>query len=96
LDESFLEKFIVNHKLFEYMMEDRFIDDEWPVKNRERYNLAHYLKDPYKILNVMICKLCGEETNTHFLMEWFMMSYTIVKTGKAFNWDNILSFNISK
>jgi hypothetical protein len=43
----------------------------------------------------MICRLCGEETITHFRMEWFMMAYTIVKTRKSFNWDRILSFNIS-
>jgi hypothetical protein len=43
----------------------------------------------------MICRLYGEETNTHFRMEWFLMAYTVAKTRKSFNWDNILSFNIT-
>jgi hypothetical protein len=42
----------------------------------------------------MIYRLYGEETSTHFRMEWFLMAYTVAKTGKAFNWANILSFSI--
>jgi hypothetical protein len=42
----------------------------------------------------MICKLYGEETNTHFIMEWFLMAYAVVKMGKALDWANILSFII--
>jgi hypothetical protein len=95
LDESFLDKFRVDHKDFESLMENWFVDEEWMVKKGEIYIPAHYLKDPYIILNAMICRLYGEETNTHFRMEWFLMAYTIVKTRKAFNWANILSFNIS-
>jgi hypothetical protein len=52
-------------------MEDWFIDEEWSLKKGERYVPTQYLKDPYKILNAMICRLYGEETSTHFRMEWF-------------------------
>jgi hypothetical protein len=54
LDESFLDKFRVEHKDFETLMEDWFVDEEWPVKEGERYIPMKYLKDPYKILNAMI------------------------------------------
>jgi hypothetical protein len=43
----------------------------------------------------MICRLYGEETKTHFNMEWFPMEYTMVKTYKSLNGDNVLSFNIA-
>jgi hypothetical protein len=46
------------------------------------------------MLNTMICRLYGEETSTHFRMEWFPMAYMVVKKGQAFNWESILSFNI--
>jgi hypothetical protein len=95
LDESFLDKFRVDHNDFETLMEDWFIDEEWSLKKGERYVLTQYLKDPYIILNTMICRLYDEETNTHFRMEWFLMAYTVAKTGKAFNWASILSFNIT-
>ena len=68
-------------------MENWFVDEEWLVKKGERYILDHYLKYPYKLLNAMICRLYSEETNTHFRMEWFLMVYTIVKTGKSFSWS---------
>jgi hypothetical protein len=57
--------------------------------------LTQYLKNPYRIMNSMICRLYGEETSTHFRMEWFPMAYTMVKNGQAFNWEIILSFNIT-
>jgi hypothetical protein len=44
----------------------------------------------------MICRLYGEETSTHFLMEWFMMAYTMVKIGKVFNWAHILHSTFSR
>jgi hypothetical protein len=56
---------------------------------------TQYLKNPYRILNSMICRLYGEETSTHFRMEWFPMAYTVVKTDQDFNWESILSFNIA-
>jgi hypothetical protein len=37
LDESFLDKFRIDHKDFETLMEDWFVDEEWPVKKGERY-----------------------------------------------------------
>jgi len=43
----------------------------------------------------MISILYGEETNTHFRMEWFCMSYIVAKTSKSFNWASILPFNIA-
>jgi hypothetical protein len=64
------------------------------VKEGERYILMQYLKIPYKMLNTMICILYGEETNTQFRMEWFMMAYTVVKTRQVFNWETILTYNI--
>jgi hypothetical protein len=82
LDESFLDKFRINHKDFETLMEDWFVDEEWPVKKGERYIPAQYLKDPYIMLNVMIYRLYDEETSTHFRMEWFLMAYTVAKTRK--------------
>jgi hypothetical protein len=44
----------------------------------------------------MICRLYGEETNTHFRMEWFPMAYMVAQKGQAFNWVSILSFSITK
>jgi hypothetical protein len=40
-----------------------------------------YLKIPYRLLNMMIYMLYGEETSTHFIMEWFPMAYMVVKKG---------------
>jgi hypothetical protein len=85
LNESFLDKFGVEHKDFETLMEDWFFNEEWPMKKGERNVPAWYLKIPYKIMNTMICRLYGEEANTHFRMEWFPMAYTVVKTGQDFN-----------
>jgi hypothetical protein len=42
----------------------------------------------------MILWIYGEETNTHFQMEWILFSYTTVNTGWVFNWEKILTFNI--
>jgi hypothetical protein len=95
LDESSIDKFRIDCKYFETVMEDQFVDEYFLVKQGQINVLDFYLKDPYKILNEMICRLYGEETNTHFRMEWFSMAYTVFKTRKAFNSANILSFNIS-
>jgi hypothetical protein len=56
------------------------------VANEEGKNICptNYLKYPYTILNVMICKIYGEDTSTHFIMEWFPMAYTMGKTRKDF------------
>jgi hypothetical protein len=35
LDESFLEKFEIDHKDFKTLIEDWFMDEEWPVKRGE-------------------------------------------------------------
>jgi hypothetical protein len=42
----------------------------------------------------MICILYSEEKSTQFWMEWLPMAYKVVKTGKIFNWVDILVFNI--
>jgi hypothetical protein len=94
LNKSFLEKFGVENEDFEELMEDWYNDELRHVKKGERYIPTQYLKEPYRLLNTMICRLYGEETNTHFWMEWFPMDYTMVKTGQVFNWENILAFNI--
>jgi len=80
--EMFLDKFRVDHNDFETLMEDWFIDEEWPLNKGERHVLTQYLKDPYRMLNAMICRLYGEETSTHFRMEWFSMAYIVAKTKK--------------
>jgi hypothetical protein len=67
----FREKFGVDHKDFKALMKNWLVDEECMVKKGERYIYAHHLKDPYIILNAMIYRLYGEETNTHFRMEWF-------------------------
>jgi hypothetical protein len=51
---------------------------------------VQYINDPYRILNAMIFSLYGEETSTHFRMDYFSMAYTVAKTMKAFNWANIV------
>jgi len=94
LDESFLDKFKVDHEDLKTLMEVSFVDEEWSVNKRERCIPSHYLKYPYKILNMMICKLCGEDINTHFRMEWFPMASTIMITGKEFNWANIPAYQL--
>jgi len=89
-----MDKFRVEHKDFEGLMEEWFFEEERPVKEGERYILVMYLKGPYKLLDMMICKLYDEKTSAHFRMEWFLMDYIVVKTGQDFNWANILAFNI--
>jgi hypothetical protein len=36
LNESFLDKFRIDHNDFETLMEDWFVDEEWPTKKGER------------------------------------------------------------
>jgi hypothetical protein len=64
------------------------------IQARRTINPTQEFKRPYKMLNTMICRLYGEEKSTHFHMEWMPMAYTVVKTGKIFNWVDILTFNI--
>jgi hypothetical protein len=59
-------------------MEEWFYDEEWPVKMGERYVSTRYLMIPYRILNTMIFKVYGEETITHFRMDWFPMAYMLI------------------
>jgi hypothetical protein len=66
------------------------------VKKGERYVPTWYLKIPYRVLNTMICRLYGEESSTHFRMEWFPMAYKISQNGHVFNWETILSFSIAQ
>jgi hypothetical protein len=94
LNESFLEKFRVDSIDFKYLVKDWYTSQVRQVKEGERYILMKYLNILYMILNTMICILYGEETNTQFRMEWFMMAYTVVKTRHLFNWETILTYNI--
>jgi hypothetical protein len=47
LDESFLDKFEVDYKYFDELMEYWFIREERPVKEGEIYIPTLYLKRPY-------------------------------------------------
>jgi hypothetical protein len=42
----------------------------------------------------MICRMYGEDTYTHFKLEWTPLAYCMDKVGYIFNWVQILSFNI--
>jgi len=78
-----MDKFGVKHKDIEEIMGDWFIDEDMIVKQGERYVPTKHLKDPCIVQNTMICKIHGEETNTHLRMEWFLIAYTMSKTRRS-------------
>jgi hypothetical protein len=52
------------------------------------------MKEPYMLLDSMICRLYEEEKSTHFRLEWTPMAYYVAEKGHIFNWSQILSINI--
>jgi hypothetical protein len=69
------------NKDFTELMEDSLCDEDKKFKKGQRLIPSHEFKMPYKMLNTMILWIYGEETNTHFQMEWILFSYTTVNTG---------------
>jgi hypothetical protein len=94
LDESFLDKFRVEHKDFETLMEDWFVDEEWSSKGRG--NIYSHTVPKGSIHNPECDDLQALwRGNQHSFQDGMvLMAYTVAKTGKYFNWANILSFNI--
>jgi hypothetical protein len=60
------------------------------IKDSRIYPIQ-YFKEPYQLLETLICRLYGEEGSTHFNMEWVPIMHYVVEVGHIFNWAQILS-----
>jgi len=56
--------------------------------------LMHHMKQPYRLLNSLICILYGKENNTHFKRQWAPLVYYVAEKEHIFNLVQLLSINI--
>jgi hypothetical protein len=94
LNELLLKGFPQVSKAPAKQMKHWWADEEKTLKQGQKIVPTHRLKTPYKMLVDILCRLYGEEKSTHFQTDWMPLAHIVIKTGKIFNWEDIVSFNI--
>jgi hypothetical protein len=54
------------------------------------------LRRPYQYMVAMLCRLYGEEDASKFSLSYMPLIYYCIDKGASFNWDNILSTNLTE
>ena len=67
---------------------------QWWIEKENQIHPIQYFKQSFHLLVAIICKLYGEESYTHFKLEWTPLADHVAKTSQVFNWAHILSFNL--
>ena len=92
LFEALKEECPVMFELIQYWWEEGV---SFTQKDFNLYLIQH-MKEPYQFLSSMICKLYGEDKCTHFKLEWTPIAHYVSDKGDVFNWEQLLSINISE
>jgi hypothetical protein len=70
------------------------VPTKFKVDTHEKYATAS-LNEYMVYVAMMLCRLFGKKSPTHFLAAWVPLFHEVTK-GFSFNWDKILSDNLSK
>jgi hypothetical protein len=84
---------------FEYTLKDLFpkwykVDKQFKYRPKIRYPMTN-LRSPYHYLVAMMCMLYGETNTTQFSLSYMPLIYLCADVGVSFNWENILSKNLT-
>jgi hypothetical protein len=92
LDNKLLNK-------FEYTPKDMFpkwykADKKFKYRPKGGYPTSS-LRRPYQYLVAMLCRLYGEPNASQFPLSYMALIYYHADEGLSFNWDDILSENLT-
>ena len=63
-------------------------------KRKDELYLVEWLKDPYYLLAVMLCKIYGLPYYSFFKEEWAPIAHHIITIGESFPWASLLSLEL--
>ena len=53
------------------------------------------LRTPYRFIALMLNKIYGRANGKSFKLGWVLMIFCVATQGRIFNWENIVSNNLS-
>lgn len=85
LNQHFLENFKAqNLNLVELIEGWWFVEELFKERTKRLYPIK-YLKEPYKLVSTMFCRLYGKKDLQFFKVEWVPLIYQVVEKCNIFN-----------